>query len=692
MGPFRPKRPARPDLSSPGFLRASDLAALLTASQAVNSVLGLEESLRVVLSSARKLTGANEGSIMLIDPDGHLRIVASEGIPPEIVSATRVRLGDSVAGRVAMSGQPMLMTHPPDKRLYDSFVQEGRPLRSAISVPLRATGITLGVLNLNITTSSRDFDSNDLDLALVFAEQAAMVIHKAQLLEEANRRGEDLSVLLDASQGLLGMLQLEPLMTRILDGAVKITAARVGFVGLLDEDAGKLLLAVYQGITRDEIRELFTRPGVLEQFVEGARSASQEDLAGMGLGVRPEDEGASLSIKTEGPTKLIGLTVGKAVAPTTITSLRSYLTQAGTAVRNAQLYERVEEKETELASIVYSMAQPVVVADNTGRLAVANPAAEELFGISVDFVRGQPIKGMLGEQTLEDLLLGEDEVTIEIVMGRPLPRSWKARVARIRAADARMGGRILVMDDVTSEREMEKLKGDFVAVVGHELRTPLTLIKGFVKTLIRKAASMTDEQRVDALNTIDGQAQRLERLIEDLLYVSQIETSLPPLHLDEADLVAMTRSLLGEFAQREPARELKLIAPSLLRVNMDKTKVEQIIYHLVENACKYSEPDSPVTVEVTDRPDRVEVAVSDRGAGILSGEVPHLFERFHQVDATSTRTAGGTGVGLYIVKSLVEAHGGNIDVESVWAKGSTFRFTIPKGLRPEVEVIRASGA
>ena len=684
-------RARKPDEEEPRPSQTSlDLRGLLNASQAVNSVLGLEDSLRVVLSTARQLTGANEGSVMLSDSDGYLRILASEGIPQDIVASTRVRLGEGVAGRVAMSGQPMLMNDPPTAGAYDSNVGTGRSLRSAISVPLRAAGLTVGVLNLNLTHGGKDFGNIDLELAQVFAEQAAMVIHKAQLLDEATQRGKDLTVLLEASQGLLGLLQLEPMMTRILDGVVRISGARVGFVGLLDDEAGRLLLAVYQGITRDEIRELFLRTGVVELFQEGVRTATTTDLAAMGLPARTEDSGALFGLKTETHTRMIGLTMGPELAAHRLTSLRSYLTQAGTAVRNGQLYERVEEKEAELASIVYSMAQPVIVADNSGHLAVANPAAEELFGISVDFVRGQSIRGMLGDDAIEAMLLGEDETTAEISMGRPLPRLWKARVARIRATDARMGGRILVMDDVTSERDMEKLKSDFIAVVGHELRTPLTLIKGFVKTLQRKGDQMTLEQRADALATVEAQSQRLERLIEDLLYVSHIETSRPPLHLEETDLIKITRELLEEFARREPARELSILAPTSLPMMIDKTKTEQIIYHLVDNACKYSAEDAPIVVEISDRPDAVEVAITDKGVGILSGELPHLFDRFHQVDASSTREAGGTGVGLYIVKNLVDAYGGRVEVDSVWAKGSTFRFTIPKGLRPDAQVISSS--
>lgn len=239
---------------------------------------------------------------------------------------------------------------------------------------------------------------------------------------------------------------------------------------------------------------------------------------------------------------------------------------------------------------------------------------------------------------------------------------------------------MLMMEDVTVERETEKLKSDFVAVIGHELRTPLTLIKGFIRTLIRKGEEMAPDQRVEALKTADAQAERLRRLIEDLLYISRIETSRPVLELDDVDFVGVAQQLLNEFRAREPRREFVLDAPETTILALDRTKTEQVLFHLLDNACKYSDETAPISVRLSDEPDRVAVAVADKGIGILSEDLPRLFDRFHQIDLSSTREHGGTGVGLYISRALVEAHGGGIKAESSWGKGSTFKFWIPKGL------------
>jgi signal transduction histidine kinase len=222
------------------------------------------------------------------------------------------------------------------------------------------------------------------------------------------------------------------------------------------------------------------------------------------------------------------------------------------------------------------------------------------------------------------------------------------------------------------------MKADFVAVAGHELRTPLTLVKGYIKTLLIRRDRMDHDQITEALMTADAQAHRLERLIEDLLSISGLEGSRPAIHLEQVDLVATIAKLVEEIKRSEGDRTFTIEGPATVPVRIDATKVEQILYHLLANACKYSDPPKPVSVVVTDRQAEVEVAVIDRGIGILSSNLPHLFDRFYQVDNSSTRAHGGTGIGLYIAKRLVEAHGGHIRAESIWGKGSTFRFTIPK--------------
>lgn len=670
---------------SAGDLPPGSLSALLTASQAVTSAMSLPHSLQVVLRSARGLLEAQQGSVMLLEDDT-LRILAGEGLPAGVMENTALHVGEGVAGQVLRTGMPLLIDKPPSERDFDSFVAPDRPITSAIVVPLKASGTIVGVLNLNRLTGMEPFDNDDFRIAQVFAEQAALAIYRANMLDVATKRGEDLSVLLEVSRGLLGLLEMEPLLNRVLEGAVQLLDARAGFLGIHDELAGKLSLAVYRGIARHEVREVLHRPGFLEAFVSDGRVQSLADsvlLEGLG----GSDEYSYLTdLRVEAKVRGLLLLIGPKPDQDRVDLARAYFAQSALAIRNAQLYGQVGEKESELASIVYSIPNPMIVCDAEGRLVVANPAAEELFAFASDFQKGQHIRGALGHPELESLLTGDSVQPVEVQAGIPESRTWTANASTIATPDVAGGrGRVLVMHDVTTQKEIERMKGDFVAIIGHELRTPLTLVKGYLKTLKIRGEKMTPEARADALETAEGQSARLERLIEDLLYVSQIETSRPEVHLESVDLVQVAEEILKEFKARESGRTLDVVGPSSLPATADRTKIEQVLFHLLDNACKYSQLDDPVEVKLDEEAEVFVISVKDRGVGILSEDLDSLFTRFHQLDTTSTREHGGTGVGLYICKAFVEAHGGKISVTSAWGKGSTFTFKIPKSLKRAAE-------
>jgi signal transduction histidine kinase len=215
-------------------------------------------------------------------------------------------------------------------------------------------------------------------------------------------------------------------------------------------------------------------------------------------------------------------------------------------------------------------------------------------------------------------------------------------------------------------------------MIGHELRTPLTLVKGFARTLIRKADKdrLTSEDAREGLTTIDAKAAQLERLIEDLLYVSKIETREASLKVDTAEVSDLLKLVAQEVITDHPGRRISVEVAASLQWPCDETKVALVLRHLLENALKYSDQD--VVVRASEDGTDLTVEVVDRGAGILSSDIPQIFERFRQIDGSSTREHGGTGVGLYLCAQLVRMHHGRIWVDSTWGKGSNFSFSIPR--------------
>jgi signal transduction histidine kinase len=226
--------------------------------------------------------------------------------------------------------------------------------------------------------------------------------------------------------------------------------------------------------------------------------------------------------------------------------------------------------------------------------------------------------------------------------------------------------------------EMNRMKDDFVASVSHELRTPLTSILGYVKTLLRPDAKFAESDRADFLQAIERQSERLRDLIEDLLIVSRIESASDTASAGPIDLHVVIAEVMAELNDRTRGRDMTIdIRPGIPAASSDKGKLHQIISNLVDNALKYSPEGTPIVVSVAREGRGVTVSVTDRGQGIPAELHEHIFERFYQVDQSSTREKGGTGLGLYICRKLAEMLGGRLWLERSDTTGSTFSLWVP---------------
>jgi signal transduction histidine kinase len=220
---------------------------------------------------------------------------------------------------------------------------------------------------------------------------------------------------------------------------------------------------------------------------------------------------------------------------------------------------------------------------------------------------------------------------------------------------------------------------DFVSMAAHELRNPLTAIKGFTRTLMLKADVLTDERKNEYLSMVNEQSNRLAHLVEDLMQVSRIDAgrvTLEPRALDLEDTLA---GLLDQFRTKWSGREIVVDhrGDTMSPVLADPHKLEEILINLIDNAVKYSGESAPVEVSIGTEGPEVRVSVRDHGDGIAPEEIPNLFQKFARITTTSTAEIPGTGLGLFIVKGFVVAHGGRVWVDSTLGEGSTFTFTLP---------------
>lgn len=251
-----------------------------------------------------------------------------------------------------------------------------------------------------------------------------------------------------------------------------------------------------------------------------------------------------------------------------------------------------------------------------------------------------------------------------------------ANHASVTLENARLVDRL--RDSLAHMTEMNRLKDDFVAAVSHELRTPLTSIQGYVKTLLRPGVEFTAEQRQGFLEAVDRQSQRLRNLIEDLLVVSRLEgTPVVPVSA-QVSLPKLMDSVIGELGHRTATHDLHVEGLERLPfVESDEGKLHQILSNLIDNACKYSPEESTVRVLARREGEGIAISVVDEGPGIPVESQDRVFDRFYQVDQSSTRPAGGTGLGLYICRRLAEALEGRVWLEETGPEGSTFSLWIP---------------
>jgi PAS domain S-box-containing protein len=351
--------------------------------------------------------------------------------------------------------------------------------------------------------------------------------------------------------------------------------------------------------------------------------------------------------------------------------------------------EALRESEAQKASILASMAEGTVVSEPDGTVVAINAAMERMAGWKDGEVRGRPFaevyeirEGEGDAPHWEDTLLsraisaGESlasrgyRQTLLTRDGRHVPVGLNA--APLLDSEGNLLGGLAVVRDVSYEREVDHLKSSLVSTVSHELRTPLTMIQGFSELLLDR--DLSDERSKEALHQIKNAAERLSRLIEDLLSVSRIESGRLVARMAPIELEPVIAEVIAPYMAD---RKIKVGLDGVSTVMADRDQLVQILTNLVSNAVKYSPPGTDIGIGARAEGRTVQVEVSDHGIGMTEKERSRLFEKFFRADRSEVRDVGGTGLGLYITRNLVEMQGGQIWVRSKKGKGSTFVFSLP---------------
>jgi two-component system, OmpR family, phosphate regulon sensor histidine kinase PhoR len=343
--------------------------------------------------------------------------------------------------------------------------------------------------------------------------------------------------------------------------------------------------------------------------------------------------------------------------------------------------------------LLEQMESGVLILDGQRRILESNPAVQRLLGAREGSLTGKSLLeatlsyellGLLtnaqetGEIQQQELRRGS-ELSARILQVRIVPLEVPDTSDYFTPLDPTVASArfLILLRDVTELRRLETVRRDFVANVSHELRTPLASIRAMAETL-QDGAILDPTVAPRFVQIIVGEVERLTRILEDLLVLSRAESKIP-----ERNVFSL-QSLIHDVVERFQSQAhkagvgLHYESPAPLNVSANRDQMEQVLVNLIDNAIKYTPNGGKVKVQAEEEERQVIVYIADTGIGIMSQDLPRLFERFYRVDKARSRQSGGTGLGLSIVKHIVETHGGRVTVESEYGRGSVFSFTLPK--------------
>ncbi len=512
-------------------------------------------------------------------------------------------------------------------------------------------------------------------------------------MEEYWQRQRD--YLLAISRAMTSRLDLPSLLQLIIENAVEMLRGEAGLIALRDGQ-GDLQIRASAGLPAPAT-ELFAPlltdlplqqlhgpvPDLYRRLalVAGSAGISLRQVVGLPLTLESQLIGVIYVFRTR----------DRAFSVDDRQVLSSFADQAAIAVRNATLYERLMQEKHRVEAIIEHSADGVLILDTHCRIETINQTLASMTGWSLERARGQPchvvlaLRGPHGENRCERACPlkaeGEESQRIEgDIIGRDGHRtSVSITYSHLYDSHGVLVNIIGNVHDVTRFREAEEMKSMFISVISHELKTPVALIKGYASTLRREDAHWDEETVRESLDIIEEESDRLHRLIDNLLDASRIQAGTLRLEISDVSLPKLATKAVERLKVQAANHDLRIDFPGgFPLVLADEERILAVFSNLLGNAIKYSPDGGDIMISGRAYDRYVEVSVTDQGRGIAAQEQGRLFQPFYRVDSGLGRRTQGVGLGLYLCKSIVEAHGGQIWVESRPGAGSTFRFTLPR--------------
>lgn len=364
----------------------------------------------------------------------------------------------------------------------------------------------------------------------------------------------------------------------------------------------------------------------------------------------------------------------------------------GKAVKMTRTLQDIATEKTRLKTIVNYLAGGVLVTDKTKNIILYNPSLLRMLGYEGDTLDGQPLSALTTDEKLTGIIdsilelkpgefkiLGAEITPYESGKGSSDQLYLRAQAVPFQNRSGEILGSVTIIDDITHLKKLDEMKSSFVSMVSHEIRDPLSTILSQIKILMDGLAGGVSPKQADILGKMTRKVEGLVELSNELLDLARIEAGLIVQDKQQVQLMGVLENLV-EFLQtraKEKNISLSLKKANLPAINADRKGMEEVFSNLITNAIIYTPEGGKVTVMGKVKGDFVDVSVSDTGYGIAPEDIPRIFERFYRVKTEKTRNITGTGLGLPIVKSIVEAHNGTVRVESEEGVGSTFNVRLP---------------
>lgn len=508
---------------------------------------------------------------------------------------------------------------------------------------------------------------------------------------------EQLAVLYRIGRAVCSTLELDEVLDRILDDTLGAFAAEAGSVMLIKDEYLRIRRA--RGLSPAIVESTVVPVG---KGIAGYVAASGEMLLLNGKVDSKQFEGAidrgnlitsSLCAPLRSRNGIMGVIMvrrgsSEPFSQEQLDFFSSVADQAAIAIENARLFSseqqrsrQLRDEQQKMLAVYRSMADGVVVLDGNGLVSMMNVPAQRLLGVDESFVGGcfaERFGTFPIDHICEELRRSGGVYELDMNLAR------KGGTVVLRVAVTAWGecgdsvtGMVLLLHDVTERVQVERMKTEFLSAVSHELKTPITTVSGFIELMLDREFERRDQERY--LSICLGESQRLQRLIEDLLTLSKLESGHFEFYKQQASIVDIVTRVVANFSARYPAFSFAYSGNQQdVCLELDDTLVTQVLINLLSNAVKYSSEAGAITVYLEATDSQVTISVQDQGIGIPRDKIPYVFDKFYRVDNSLTRKTGGTGLGLANARYIVEGHGGSVWVESQLGKGSKFSFMLPR--------------